>query len=181
MIELDALIGEGGALGAPKLGVFRASIARGALVRAGTVLGTLHVLNRVYRVRAPAGVAGVVEQLATARDVALGYRDTLLTLGKLEGLTAEVAGPAARAAGGVDGVAVVAPIAGIYYRRASPAAPPYVEVGQAVVTGQTVGLIEVMKTFNPVVYSGAPGTVVATPAGDRQEVSAGEALVVVRA
>ena len=45
------------ALGAPKLGVFRASIARGALVRAGTVLGTLHVLNRVYRVRAPAGVA----------------------------------------------------------------------------------------------------------------------------
>ena len=75
MIELDALIGEGGVLAAPKLGMFRAEVARGALVRAGTVLGTLHVLNRAYRVRAPAGVAGVVEALPSARDVAVGYRD----------------------------------------------------------------------------------------------------------
>ena len=46
-----ALSGEPGALAAPKLGVFRCRVAVGDRVRAGTVLGTLRVLNRGLKER----------------------------------------------------------------------------------------------------------------------------------
>lgn len=57
-------------------------------------------------------------------------------------------GPAADTpiADGAPG-AINAPVLGIFYRAAKPDQPPLVEVGDRVAAGQTVGLIEVMKTF----------------------------------
>jgi len=46
--------------------------------------------------------------------------------------------------------AVFAPLLGTFWRRPSPEAPPFVEAGDRIETGQTVGLIEVMKTFHDV-------------------------------
>ncbi|RME02598.1 MAG: biotin carboxyl carrier domain-containing protein [Planctomycetota bacterium] len=43
---------------------------------------------------------------------------------------------------------------GIFYRRPKPDQPPFVEQGQRIRRGDTVGLIEVMKTFYPVVFEG---------------------------
>ncbi|PZP41745.1 MAG: acetyl-CoA carboxylase biotin carboxyl carrier protein [Azospirillum brasilense] len=56
---------------------------------------------------------------------------------------------------GVDGAETTlhrcaAPLPGLFYRRAGPAEPPFVEVGAAVATGQTLGLIEAMKMLTPV-------------------------------
>ena len=45
---------------------------------------------------------------------------------------------------------VKSPLPGIFYRRPSPEAPPYVEEGQNVKTGETIGLVEVMKSFHEV-------------------------------
>lgn len=188
MESLDALKQDpdhgSGVLAAPKLGVFRCALAAGDRVRGGTPLGTIRVLNKLYRVVAPAGTAGIVERIPATREIAVGYGEALIALGAYGGAEDAAASAtgtdAASSASGVDGTPIVAPIAGIFYRRASPTAPNYVEVGQAVAAGQTVGLIEVMKTFNPVVHTGPAGVVVATPAGDRQEVTAGQALVVVR-
>jgi antagonist of KipI len=45
---------------------------------------------------------------------------------------------------------IAAPVLGIFYRAAKPDQPPLVEVGARVAAGQTVGLIEVMKTFHEV-------------------------------
>ena len=45
---------------------------------------------------------------------------------------------------------VPSPMVGIPYLSAEPGAPPYVTVGQAVAAGQTVMLIEAMKTFNQI-------------------------------
>ena len=42
------------------------------------------------------------------------------------------------------------PIVGTFYRKASPEAPPYVEVGNIVEKGQTVCLVEAMKLFNEI-------------------------------
>jgi acetyl-CoA carboxylase biotin carboxyl carrier protein len=39
---------------------------------------------------------------------------------------------------------------GVAYLSAEPGAPPYVTVGQSVEAGQTVLLIEAMKTFNQI-------------------------------
>lgn len=42
------------------------------------------------------------------------------------------------------------PIVGTFYRKASPEAPPFVEVGSVVEKGQTVCLVEAMKLFNEI-------------------------------
>ncbi len=45
---------------------------------------------------------------------------------------------------------VPSPMVGIAYLSSEPGTPPYVTVGQAVAAGQTVMLIEAMKTFNQI-------------------------------
>jgi len=46
--------------------------------------------------------------------------------------------------------AVKSPMVGVAYLSSEPGAPPYVTVGQSVAAGQTVLLIEAMKTFNQI-------------------------------
>ncbi len=46
--------------------------------------------------------------------------------------------------------AIVAGLTGTFYRAASPDAPPFVEIGDRVEEGQTVGLLEAMKMLNPI-------------------------------
>ncbi|MFQ3611360.1 MAG: biotin/lipoyl-containing protein [Fimbriimonadales bacterium] len=45
---------------------------------------------------------------------------------------------------------IEAPMTGMFYRGPSPQEPPYVEEGDTVYEGQTIGLIEAMKVFNEV-------------------------------
>ncbi len=45
---------------------------------------------------------------------------------------------------------VPAPLPGTFYRRPAPDQPPFKNEGDQVVAGETIGLIEVMKTFTPV-------------------------------
>jgi len=46
--------------------------------------------------------------------------------------------------------AVKAPMVGVAYLQAEPGAPAFIKVGDTVSEGQTLVLIEAMKTFNPV-------------------------------
>jgi acetyl-CoA carboxylase biotin carboxyl carrier protein len=46
--------------------------------------------------------------------------------------------------------AVMSPMVGVVYLSAEPGVPNYVSVGQAVTAGQTLLLIEAMKTFNQI-------------------------------
>jgi acetyl-CoA carboxylase biotin carboxyl carrier protein len=46
--------------------------------------------------------------------------------------------------------AVKSPMVGVAYLAAEPGAAPYVSVGQSVEVGQTLLLIEAMKTFNQI-------------------------------
>jgi acetyl-CoA carboxylase biotin carboxyl carrier protein len=45
-------------------------------------------------------------------------------------------------------------MSGRFYSRPSPTEPPFVAAGEVVQRGRTVGLLEVMKTFNRLVYQG---------------------------
>ncbi len=80
--------------------------------------------------------------------------------------------------------AVVCPADGIFYRRPRPGDPAYVEVGSEVRTGQTLGLIEAMKTFSPIPYGGpglpSPARIVEVRATDSQEIRHGQVIFVVR-
>ncbi|AWN34763.1 acetyl-CoA carboxylase biotin carboxyl carrier protein [Methylobacterium radiodurans] len=74
--------------------------------------------------------------------------------------------------------AVPSPMVGTAYRRPSPDAKPFVEVGSKVEAGEKVLLIEAMKTFNEIVAPRA-GTVSAIFVEDGQPVEFGEPLLAI--
>lgn len=71
---------------------------------------------------------------------------------------------------------VTAPLVGTFYRAPAPGRPPFVEVGDHVVPGQTIGIIEAMKLMNSVV-AGQPGRVTEVFADDGQPVEFGQPLI----
>ena len=48
------------------------------------------------------------------------------------------------------GIEIRAPMVGTFYRAPSPDAPPFVETGSAIETGQVVCIIEAMKLMNEI-------------------------------
>lgn len=73
---------------------------------------------------------------------------------------------------------VTSPMVGTAYRAPEPGAAPFVEVGSAVREGQTLLIIEAMKTMNPI-PAPRSGTVTAILVEDGQPVEFGEPLVVI--
>ena len=59
-----------------------------------------------------------------------------------------------------EGHVVRAPMVGTFYTSPSPDKPAFVSVGQAVKAGETLGIIEAMKMFNPI-EADVSGTVLA--------------------
>jgi acetyl-CoA carboxylase biotin carboxyl carrier protein len=49
-----------------------------------------------------------------------------------------------------DGHMVRSPMVGTYYASPNPDSPPFVKIGQTVKAGDTLGIIEAMKMFNPI-------------------------------
>jgi acetyl-CoA carboxylase biotin carboxyl carrier protein len=74
--------------------------------------------------------------------------------------------------------AVKSPMVGTAYLRASPEAPPFVEIGSVVKAGDKLLLVEAMKTFNEIVAPVA-GTVTRILVEDGQPVEYGQPLFVI--
>ena len=73
---------------------------------------------------------------------------------------------------------VTSPMVGTAYRSPEPGAPPFVEIGAKVTAGQTLLIIEAMKTMNQI-PSPRAGTVIAILFEDGQPVEYGEPLAVI--
>ncbi|WP_323122093.1 acetyl-CoA carboxylase [Burkholderia alba] len=71
---------------------------------------------------------------------------------------------------------IVSPLPGTFYRRASPDAAPYVEMGGVIGRGTVVGIVEVMKQFNDI-ESPVAGTVIEILVDDGEPVDAGQVLM----
>ena len=85
--------------------------------------------------------------------------------------------PAAEA-GLPDGHVVRSPMVGTFYASPSPDKPPFVAVGQAVKAGETLGIIEAMKMFNPI-EADISGTVLAIQCESGQPVEFDQPLFVI--
>jgi acetyl-CoA carboxylase biotin carboxyl carrier protein len=178
----------GGTVGlrAPKIGVWSDAPAAGTLVGPGSSGGTLRQLGHRFPLRVPDGVSGrVAPRPRRDHAIPVAYGEILFEVERFAATSAGASSVnavvAARPAGARH---LTAPTDGVYYGAPSPGARPFVVPGQRVSAGQTVGLIEVMKTFNPISYGGEglpkDGEIVAVLVVDGQEVRAGQPLVEVR-
>ena len=91
---------------------------------------------------------------------------------------APVAGETAPAAVERKGDVVKSPMVGTVYLQPQPDAPAFVKVGDTVTAGQTLLIVEAMKTMNPIP---APrgGKIVEIIVQDAQPVEFGEPLIVI--
>lgn len=140
---------------APSVGVFTPAVIEGELVSSGQVVGTLDVLGVLRELSVPEGVSGRVTRCAGGgrARVPVQYGDALLAISTAS--TGELVAATPAAVAGTEGApSFVAPMSGRFYIRPSPTEAPFVSVGDTVQRGQTVGLLEVMKTFNRLVYQG---------------------------
>jgi acetyl-CoA carboxylase biotin carboxyl carrier protein len=93
---------------------------------------------------------------------------------------APAAAPAAAPAPSApEGVALPSPTTGTFYRAPSPGDPPFVEIGDRVEVGQTIGIIMAMKVMSEIPAEAA-GEVIAIPAGDGDLVQTGAPLVILK-
>ena len=76
------------------------------------------------------------------------------------------------------GHVVRAPMVGTFYASPSPDKPAFVAVGQAVKAGDTLGIIEAMKMFNPI-EADVSGTVLAIQCESGQPVEFDQPLFVI--
>jgi acetyl-CoA carboxylase biotin carboxyl carrier protein len=69
-----------------------------------------------------------------------------------ESAAPQAAGPAVVSAepSAVAADAITAPLTGVFYLSPSPQAPPFVQVGSVVASGDVIGLIEALKLFNEI-------------------------------
>lgn len=171
----------------PGVGWWTEPPAAFALLGPGARVGVLLQGNRRLDLVLPPGVSGRLSgSPPTDRIVPVAYAQPLFTLSPLGEAAADV--PHARSStspGLPPGAhAVVSPTDGVFYARPSPGAPAFVEAGARVRAGQPIGLVEVMKTFNQVLYGGPDlpreALVLEVRGGDGQEVRAGQVLLVVR-
>ncbi len=78
------------------------------------------------------------------------------------------------------GIAILAPLTGVFYLSPSPSSAPFISVGQPVQAGQVVCIVEAMKVFNEI-KSEVSGSVLSIVATNGQLVQKGEVLIRVQA
>jgi len=76
------------------------------------------------------------------------------------------------------GDTIDAPMIGVFYRRPSPGAAPFVEPGQRVEADTTIGIIEIMKLMNPIV-AGKAGVITDFLVTDADAVEFGQPLATI--
>ncbi len=173
----------------PAVGVYFDAPTDGSVIIGGGSAGRIRVLNTIYDLYIPDDVFGAVIADANAdKAIRVGYGQELFCLNPKSGLAeleeehlAEKLGD--YAADAEKGFIVTAFTDGIFYRKPSPDSPPYVEVGDRVEKGMTLGLIEVMKSFNHIVFQGTDrgdaGVVLKIYVDDASEVKCGQPLFLI--
>ncbi len=76
-------------------------------------------------------------------------------------------------------IPVLSPLAGVFYRAASPDTEPFVAIGDEVVYGDTIGLIDAMKLFNEI-PAPATGVISSIQVESGKQVAADEVLMIIK-
>lgn len=181
-------------LRSPAVGLWREAPRVGAQVLPGDAIGRLEVLGRLVPLFAPERASGVVTGVggdASRARRPMGFDEVLLRLDpgpaprpsarRMDGEPARDAVLASAAVGHVFS----SPSHGRFYARQSPGKAAFVSVGEVIERGRTVALLEVMKTFNRVIYGGdhlpARARVLSVVPADGADLETGDAILEVEA
>jgi acetyl-CoA carboxylase biotin carboxyl carrier protein len=177
---------------APAGGYYSERPQNGAFLIGGSFVGKLKILNTYYDLRLPDDLYGQVwadERGDIVSPVEFGQElfrlnpeenlfKTQITLTEVESRLKDSDQVVPE-----EGFVVTAFTTGIFYAKPSPDAPPFVSPGQEIEKGKALGLIEVMKTFNHIVFHGtgksARGKIKKIYVNDSQEVKVGEPLFLI--
>jgi len=172
----------------PSVGFCSLALKPGAYLSAGAFIGRLTIMNSNTNLYLPADVFGkVFFEEARDKTFPVEYKQELFRLSpeniRSDGKVAKMQTKTNGQNELEDGFVIRASTTGIFYRRSSPDASAYVEEGQKIEKGKIVGLIEVMKTFNHIVFHGTDnsdsGVIKKILCEDAQEVKLGDGLFVV--
>ncbi len=173
-------------LKSPGVGYWRGAPAVGRVLTDGEVAGVLSTLGRDQELLVPKGVQGVIVEAPSSRDDgAVAFGDALMVLGDagVELGNAESSGTEATPEGGA--LVFRSNSSGRFYLRPAPDKPAFIAEGDEIEEGQTIFLLEVMKTFSRVAYGGeglpARAKVVRIVPVDGEDLEAGQVVLEVEA
>ncbi len=142
----------------PAVGLWRGAPAPGTLLMPGAHLGQVEALGVLHDLVLDDHAHGLVlgeGPLSRLARQPVEHGTLLFTLDPSAGAVLAVEAEA-EAGPGAAGLEFRAPSSGRCYLRPAPDKPPFVEAGAVIKEGQTVCLLEVMKTFHRISYGG-PG------------------------
>jgi len=171
----------------PAVGIFRSWVRDGDSLGPGALFGDLTILDSRKRISLPPTVSGLVVTPENFQKVfPVGYKSPIFSIrsGQSPALgQSNVEIPRGEASFGKNEMIIKAFTSGIFYTRPSPDADPFVSPGSILRTGSVLGLIEVMKSFNQIIYSNetinGSGKVVKILKKDSEEVNIGDPLFVI--
>jgi biotin carboxyl carrier protein len=177
---------------APAPGYYSERPQIGAFLIGGSFVGKLKILNQYYDLHLPEDVYGQVwAEEKTDLVIPVEYGQELFRLNPERSLfdkritLTEVESKIKEADTGIpeEGFVITAFTNGIFYAKPSPDAPSFVSIGQEIEKGKALGLIEVMKTFNHIIFQGTgksnKGKIKKIYVKDSQEVKQGEPLFLI--
>ena len=74
---------------------------------------------------------------------------------------------------------IASPLPGIFYRKPGPDKPPFVNEGDTVTVGQTLGIVEIMKQFTEI-QADVAGVLESFEVKDGDMVNPGDTIIVIR-
>lgn len=172
----------------PAVGLYYSFPDKGTFLSSGASIGKLRVFNTIYDLFLAENLLGeVIVNGERDKVIHVEYGQELFRLNPKKGfsdLEEKIAETKSADSETIEeGHVITAFTTGIFYRKSSPDAPPYVEEGQTVEKGKVLGLIEVMKTFNHIVFSGTDssdsGKIKKILAKDSQEVKLNQPLFLI--
>ncbi|MEN8223489.1 MAG: biotin/lipoyl-containing protein [Acidobacteriota bacterium] len=171
----------------PGVGVFESIVKNGEFISAGSAIGNLFILGLRFVLTLPQNISGIVDTGENNLQIfPVGYKTPILSLSsdieKQEKKSSEKL-KKNNDRGQSNEMIITAFTTGIFYTRPSPDSPPYISPGSIIHKGNVLGLIEVMKSFNQIVFTGdgknESGKVLKIVAEDSSEVSFGDPLVII--
>lgn len=142
------------AVKSPRVGRLRLLVGVGTPVVSGQMVAELYQLNHKSYLCLPEGCDGVVTQIKNNdMMIMVSYNESFLTISSEQLASSSINSKSIHKPSEI-GRSIDSPMDGMLYLSASPKDAPFVNIGDEITPGQTIGLIEVMKSFYPLKYQG---------------------------